>query len=367
MEKYIKKIPPPHVHTHQISVKKPFTEEIRKAMTENVKISAYTSLLGKNTDELRTKNATFVNEDQEVFNFAKDEVSKNGSTKKPARLNEIFAIYMKSIGQIVCGKVVGTCFLVTDKLVITNYHVYRMIQKERNDGPGNSNLPIIIIFDYLDRKQKENVLNVEVDEEQHPKLENPYLDYKLFYLKQNEGLRDRVPLGPMVRNWQLCDGRVVIIGHPNGDELQDEVCIVVGYSNMLERIRDRCEWCTGVHMTNSQLLYGMEDYQGCLSYDTTFFSGASGSPVFEMNGNIVAMHAQGYTLERRKENVDYQPQNAENHEHENVPTQLTSLMEFGVQFFSICRDIKQRHGETTAKQIFPNYKLRQGEEPIDTT
>ena len=69
-------------------------------------------------------------------------------------LNETFARYMKSIGQIVCREFqCGTCFLLTDTLVLTNYCVYRVIQEVRSK-PGNSNLQlqlslIIIKFDTL--------------------------------------------------------------------------------------------------------------------------------------------------------------------------------------------------------------------------
>ena len=359
MEKYIKEFSPSHVYTRQIAVSKPFTKEVRKAMTENAKTSACASLLGKNIDEVTTKNVKFVDEDEGILNFAKDEVFKNASTKRPARMNRTFATYIRSIGNIVFGEVhLGTCFLVTPTHVITNYHVYRMIEDMRRERE-NPGLPINIWFDYLHRGQRSGIVKVEVDEQQDSKLENPYLDYKIFCVRQKECLRDRVPLGPMVRKWQLSDGRVVIIGHPGGEELQEEVCVVVGYKKMLDRIRDRYELCKGVHMTNAQLLHKTEDYQGCLSYDTTLFSGASGSPVFEMNENIVAMHTQGYILE-----------NAVN-EHENDPTQVNlrkySLMEFGVQFISICRDIRQRYGENIVNEIFPNYRLEQGEEPMVTT
>ncbi|CAB4022095.1 tetratricopeptide repeat [Paramuricea clavata] len=251
VKKYVEEIAPSYVYTREISVKEPFTKIVRKAMTEKVKKSACTSLLGKDDNKLDRKDGELVKGDQQIFNFARDEVFKNASTKKPARLNETLASYMRSIGNIKCGSVGGTCFLVTDVLVITNYHVYRMIEKERKKS-GNSSLHVSVLFDYLYDEQMENVVEVEVDEEQDLKLANPYLDYKFFRLKQNDGIRGRVPLGPMVRKWQLSDGRVVILGHPGGKEMQDEVCVVVGYHAMQERIRERYEQCTGVHMTNAQ-------------------------------------------------------------------------------------------------------------------
>ena len=368
VEKYIKEISPSYVYTYQISAKKPFTENVRKAMTENVKKSARTSFLGNNDDSKPARSVgKFVNEDQQIFNFA-SEVLKNASTSRPARLNETLVSYMKSVGRIVCGSVQGTCFLVTKELVITNYHVYRSIKDERNNLQ-NPNLPITVLFDYLYPGETERVVTVEVDEERDPQLNNPYLDYKLFRLRQNDSLRNRVPLGLMVRNWQLSDGRVIILGYPKGKEMHDEVCVVVGYRAMHETIRKRHELCSGVHMTNAQLLHATERHQDCLSYDTSLFSGTSGSPVFEMNGHIVAMHTQAYLLDRNEENVPNQQENAPNQQEENIPaqenTEKYSLMEFGVQFISICRDMKQWHGENAVKQIFPNYKLKPGEEPME--
>ncbi|CAB4020574.1 tetratricopeptide repeat 28-like [Paramuricea clavata] len=380
-----------YVYSRQISTKEPFTEKVRKAMTEDVKKLAYTNLLGANDQEPGRNDGEFVSKDQQIFNFARSEVFKNASTQKPARLNVHLVSYMKSIGQIACGKIRGTCFLVTDALVITNCHVYRMINDERTEL-GNPNLPITVRFDYLYPEQKEHN-TVEVDEAKDTTLENPLLDYKLFRLKQSEGLTDRVPLGPMVRNWQLSDGRVVILGHPEGKEMQEEVCVVVGCNARLDTMNKRHKQCSGVHMTNLQLMCNDIIYQDFLPYDTSFFSGASGSPVFEMNGNIVAMHTQGYHVEKNGRNTPDQQENNQNEEQENIPNQEQeyvldqeqenisnqeqenicrrgnlqqyALMEFGVQFISICRDLRRYHGENVVKQIFPNYELKPGEEPMD--
>ena len=427
VKKYIE-IAPSYVFTAEISPEKPFTKETCKVMTEYVKQSAYKSLLGQNYKESEGNVTKFADGDDKIYNFARSEVSKNASTQKPARLNKILTSYMRSIGQIVCGSVRATCFLVTSDLVITNYHVYMMIAQER-EQLENPNLPIHVLFDYLYR-DKTKIVTVEVDEKRDATLENPYLDYKFFHLKKNERLKGREPLGPQVRNWQLSDGRVVILGHPEGKEMQEEVCVVVGYRAMQERIRERHKQCTGVHMTNSELLDKTEDYQGSLSYDTTFFRGSSGSPIFEMDGYIVAMHTQAYTLERTQDNVANQAQenvpnpeqgnvsnpgneevedvpnqyedvpnpvqedvpnqeqenvpnqeqqnylneeqdNVSNEEQENIPgqsnTRKYSLMEFGVQFTVICRDVRRLRGDDVVWRIFPYYKPEHGEEPMDST
>ena len=373
---YVKEISPSYAYTRKITAKEPFTEKVCKAMTEDVKASACKSFFRnavKNESKESATVAEFADQNGQIINFAREEVRKNASTKKCARLNKNLNEYMKSVGQIRCGNVRGTCFLVADKQVITNYHVYRMIVKERSKYP-NHYLPIVVVFDYLYHDQEANVLSVPVDENQDTTLENPYLDYKIFRLTPNEGLDGRVPLGPMVRNWQLNDGRVIILGHPGGKEMQDEVCVVVGYRKMHETIRKRHEEFNGVHMTNGELLDKTENSQGCLSYDTTFFCGSSGSPVIEMNGNIVAMHTHGYLLTEEEDGYhedvsNLEVQNIPNQGQENVPgqrnTRTYSLMEFGVQFCVICRDIRQWHGEDIVKQIFPYYKLNPGEQPTN--
>ena len=74
---------------------------------------------------------------------------------------------------------------------------------------------------------------------------------------------------------------------------------------------------------------------------------------------------------QEQENVTNQLENVPNQEQQNVSRPIKSrkysLMEFGVQFTLICRDMKRWHGEDVVKQIFPYYKLKPGEEAMDTT
>ena len=335
LENYIKEFSSKYVYTHHTSSKEPLTQKVRKSMTRNVKSSAYENLLDpQNKDTIEINDEKFGDNDTQVFNFARG-ILKNTSTKKPAILYECLASYIKSIGEISCGSIRGTCWLVSDRLVITNHHVYMSINTER-DELQNLNLPITVTFDYFYPGQTEQVLTVEVDEEGDPQLESPLLDYKFLRLKENEGLRDRVPLGRVVRNRQLHEGLVIIVGHhPVGSQMHEETCVVVSTHSWREKLQERHAICAGVHMTGAETQQVNERYQQRFPYDTTLFSGASGSPVFDLNGNIVAMHAQGYTL--------------------NVQGGKCSLMEFGVQFNAICEDIRQRYNNVV-EQLFPHYE-----------
>ena len=338
-----------YVYTHPMSSKEPLTENVRKSMTTNVKSAAYKDLLGsKNNKTFGKTDEKFVNEDQKVFNFAKKDVYKNAATKMPAILNKKFGKYMDSVGLIECGTIRGTCFLVTDEIVITNHHVCTLMNTEREEQK-NPNLPITVSFNFYwpaGTEQDVPVVTVDVDEEQDPHIENPHLDYKFLRLQNNRHLTNLDPLGPIVRCQQLQEGCVVIMGHSEGKEMHQETCVVVRTCSWREKLEQRNE-LAGVHMTNAQKLESGEKYKDCLPYDTSLFSGASGSPVFDMNGHIVALHTQGYTLD--------------------VEGGKRSLMEFGVQFNAICEHLKSTH-DLDLEQFFPNYKLRVEEsrqEPAD--
>ncbi|XP_028408726.1 uncharacterized protein LOC114531291 [Dendronephthya gigantea] len=128
LEKYIKEFPAKYVYTHRASRKEPLTEKIRKSMTENVKSAAYNDLLNHDN---HTNDGNFFYENQVIVNFARDDVYKNVSTKMPARLLASLATYIKSIARISCENAVGTCWLVSNRLVITNFHVYMQFNTQR--------------------------------------------------------------------------------------------------------------------------------------------------------------------------------------------------------------------------------------------
>jgi hypothetical protein len=134
------------------------------------------------------------------------------------------------------------------------------------------------------------------------------------------------------------------VGYPGGDEMHDETCVVVSNHSWREKLQQRHAHCAGVHITRLEIEQSTKGYDAkCLPYDTSLFSGASGSPVFDLNGNIVAMHTQGYTLD--------------------VEGGKCSLMEFGVQFNAIYEDMRRRYN--VVEQFFPKFNLDTDVERID--
>lgn len=131
-----------------------------------------------------------------------------------------------------------------------------------------------------------------------------------------------------------------------------ETCIVVSshsWRKMLQQIHDKLVQTqkddpisAGLNMTKHDSFGCAEKYKDCLPYDTSLFTGASGPPVFDLNGNIVAIHTHGYTLD--------------------VEGGKCSLMEFGVKFHAICEDVKRRK---LHDKYFPNYNLENDEELME--
>ena len=344
LEKCIKQFSASYVYTHRASSKDPFSEKVRKSMTRNVKSFAYKNLLDPNIKKDERNTQKFADhDDQLILNLARDDLKKNKPTSMPAILFQRLGPLLKSVGQISCGRKTGTCWIVSGTLVITCHHVYRSFIKERNDVI-NPNLPIEVSFDYFYSRLPEHIRTVEVDEDHDPQIESCHLDYKFLRLKENEALADREGLGQFVRNHSLQEGLVTIVGHPGGNKMLTETCVVVTNFSWRMQLQQRHN-STGLHMTNDDRLRADQyQEQGCLPYDTTLFSGSSGSPVFDLNGNIVAMHMQGYTLK-----ID------EKHK--------VSLMEFGVQFSAICEDMRRRN--FNPEDYFPDYNLSPNEERMD--
>ena len=327
------------IYHHTISFKDPlFTVKVRKSMEEEAKERAFSMLL----DPQKTTRG-----DKAVLTVAKKEFAKQVSSARPTWLLKPLSEAAKSVGCLRCGDVQGTCFLVKENMIITNFHVYGFIMEKRSSSSPLSHEKIKILFDYSTPNESAKLSGVEVDETSFRRspIYSRKLDYIILPLKEADTLKNVDPLGSVVRKHVPRDGLVTIIGHPQGRQKLEETCTIVPdylwRNELLKRCQDRRPPPVGfdrcLHICKRDIM--SSNYEHRLPYDTSLFEGASGSPVFNMDGHIICLHTQGYRLEE------------------------TSVMEFGVTFASIYEDIEERYGKNCARDLFPSID---GQCPMDT-
>ncbi|KAL6085365.1 hypothetical protein STEG23_025949 [Scotinomys teguina] len=222
----------------------------------------------------------------------------------------------------------ATCFVFKGLYIITCRHVITGIVGEGiepSQWPNIISQSVKVTFDYEeDLLTEDNAFNVKPWFE----ISNITLDYAILELEDNGG---HIPaglyngIGPTPFN-----GLIYIIGHPDGEKKSTDACTVVPKDNRgrkcVENVQEReaagCPFSMSfVHIFTQRSFQIMLNSSDVVTYNTTFFCGSSGSPVFDSYGSLVAMHTAGFLCE-------YQ-------------TGVSSIIEYGSSMESIMADIKQ--------------------------
>ncbi|XP_012580619.1 PREDICTED: LOW QUALITY PROTEIN: protein FAM111A [Condylura cristata] len=217
------------------------------------------------------------------------------------------------------AKVSATCFIFSGLYIFTCQHVLNLIVGE---GTEVCHWPYIIsqfarvTFNYYNSTSKDNDC-FSIDSSFL--IFDATLDYAILKLQEDR----EVPLG-------LChkidsvppSGLVYIIGHPDGEAKGTDFCFVIPQSQRQKEYQQRTQ-----HDSQSVLMYTRNSFQkivnnpDIITYDTSFYFGSSGSPIFDSNGALVAMHCAGLTCDFKK----------------GTP----SILEYGISMKSILRNIYQ--------------------------
>ncbi|KAF6103270.1 hypothetical protein HJG60_004738 [Phyllostomus discolor] len=160
------------------------------------------------------------------------------------------------------------------------------------------------------------------------------LDYAVLELKENgqpvpSGLYNGIGPVPL-------SGLIYIIGHPDGKLKLVDGCAIIPQGQRVQRyqqhfpsqdsnecMQDFDEHMEYIHMFTQRSFEEMAPRTDVITYDTSFYFGSSGSPVFDSYGSLVAMHSTGFR----------------NYYH----PEFSSIIEFGPTMEAILHDIKQKH------------------------
>ena len=324
------------------SVKEKLTDELCKTMIEDARASALETLVKPGTEKSQL--------DSQIRNVAQ-KFGRPASFAVPARVMPKLSKATKSVGLIKCGDCTGTCFLLRKDVIITCQHVINDMYTKRSQSTDKKMYKTISVYFNFIRSNFGTCYGL-VDEKEIYAGDGK-LDYAICCIKRDDSdrstPRNLTELGSFVRSPLPRDGLVILVGHPESDYKRVEICRILSsynwHSTLCKRASDAEQCCqqhpeeckvfnnrseSCVHIWKARALQG--DHPDQLPYDTSFFHGSSGSPVFNCDGHIIAMHTQGYPFYQGSKKV--------------------SLMEFGVTFGAICRDVKQRFVQETVKYLF---------------
>ncbi|KAF6103271.1 family with sequence similarity 111 member A [Phyllostomus discolor] len=160
------------------------------------------------------------------------------------------------------------------------------------------------------------------------------LDYAVLELKENG---QPVPLGLYNGKCPVpLSGLIYIIGHPDGEAKSADACAVIPQAQRAQKFQEYLqaqsfnehmqgfyEHMQFIHMFTQRSFQEMAPRRDVITYDTSFYFGSSGSPIFDSKGLLVAMHSAGF--------------------YNNYQPGYSSIIEFGPTMESILCDIKQNH------------------------
>ncbi|KAM5317321.1 serine protease FAM111A-like [Glossophaga mutica] len=220
----------------------------------------------------------------------------------------------------------ATCFVFTGLFIFTCRHVIQDIVGEGIEPSKWADIIgqcVRVIFGYEDSHKRGDHFLVK----SWFHISDETLDYAVLELKENG---QPVPLGLYSRIGPVpLRGLIYIIGHPDGEAKSADGCAVIPRDQRAQKYQERLqaqgfdEHRQFIHMFTQRSFEEMAPRRDVITYHTSFYFGASGSPVFDSNGSLVAMHSTGFR----------------NYYH----SEYSSIIEYGPTMESILHDIKQKH------------------------
>ncbi|XP_078073373.1 serine protease FAM111A-like isoform X2 [Mustelus asterias] len=221
------------------------------------------------------------------------------------RLSSVGCITWKSLS----GQGSGTCFVLRDRYVLTCYHVVEMIAESVaafSSWPALIRDSAEVFFDFEEEGQRGQPLRLTAWLE----IYDQALDYAVLELESSPGA---LGLMECCANPQRT-GSLYIVGHPEADKKKICPCsVVTGDENatgnaaqLLEGLRSTIATEDTEDYTHDTVLIASQAFNrlkhsNAITYKTEFYYGAAGSPIFDSEGSLVALHCGGETYKKNKD------------------------------------------------------------------
>ncbi|XP_077097874.1 family with sequence similarity 111.2 [Siphateles boraxobius] len=235
----------------------------------------------------------------QVHKFFREEYDKSVES-----FSEVYKIkQLMRLSDSVCqirveGSASGTGFLLFGQFILTNAHVVREFLESPDKISSTKSLEAAFDFERLDSKVKLVPVKKQIAAYCNiTDTNNRRLDFALLELDAVDEITGRPELlsrfspGPLPSRGGIC-----IVGHPEGGIKKTDPCFIIEKDKTQEaadkHISENRDFINV--MTQKSLEERWDIYENQLNYNSCFFHGSSGSPVFDEHCYLIGMHTGGY-------------------------------------------------------------------------
>ncbi len=190
----------------------------------------------------------------------------------------------------------GTGFLVFDKFILTNAHVVKDCVYSSQQHPLKIKLSktLTAVFNYEVSGSDAKFLSVKDDVVAYGfETEDRRRFYDFALLELESAPDDCTELFERYKHVSPPNrGGIYIVGHPNGDVKKMDPCFIIESENQPQSINKHIS----ENVSCPYVTWGCWPYlhQNRITYDTCFFHGSSGSPVFDEHCCLIGIHTGGF-------------------------------------------------------------------------
>ncbi|KTF80344.1 hypothetical protein cypCar_00031656 [Cyprinus carpio] len=202
------------------------------------------------------------------------------------------------------GSARGTGFLLFGRFVLTNAHVVKPFLESPDKLSSTKKLEAAFDFERLDSKVKLVPVKKQLAAYCYITDANKCrLDFALLELEAVDEITGRPELlrcyspGPPPNRGEMC-----IVGHPDGGIKKMDPCFIIEGQNLQESAdKHISENVNFLHvMTQRSFEDKWDVYGNQINYNSCFFHGSSGSPIFDEHCCLIGVHTGGYVYPGEK-------------------------------------------------------------------